>query len=155
MASQPSPLVVFVGVGDDRRSRLAAALLAYRARGRVEALSMSPAAVEPDPVVVRALADIGVDLLGWRSRAPSAELLHRRPRGQGPGDGALPPRRDRPPRAAAPGPPGRRGRGEPARGLSKPPSGTSLRARRAARGPGRDIPDCTALPLARSCPLSQ
>ncbi len=77
MASQPSPLVVFVGVGDDRRSRLAAALLAYRARGRVEALSMSPAAVEPDPVVVRALADIGVDLLGWRSRAPSAELLQR------------------------------------------------------------------------------
>src|SRR6266516_2724976 len=46
------PLVVFVGVGDDRRSRLAAALLAHRANGRAQAISMSQTTVEPDPVVV-------------------------------------------------------------------------------------------------------
>jgi arsenate reductase len=74
---RPRPLVVFLGVGDDRRSRLAAALLAHRARGRVQAVSMSPASFDPDPVVVRTLADIGVDLLGWRSWPPSTEVLER------------------------------------------------------------------------------
>jgi arsenate reductase (thioredoxin) len=74
---RPRPLVVFLGVGDDRRSRVAAALLAHRAAGRVQAVSMSPAAARPDPVVVRALADVGVDLLGWRSRPLSPELLDR------------------------------------------------------------------------------
>src|ERR671930_834460 len=62
---RPRPLVVFLGVGDDRRSRVAAALLAHRARGRAQAVSMSSTASDPDPVVVRALADIGVDLLAW------------------------------------------------------------------------------------------
>jgi len=69
--------VVFLGIGDDRRSRLAAALLAHRARGRVQAVSMSRVSTGPDPVVVRALADIGVDLLGWRSWPPSTEVLDR------------------------------------------------------------------------------
>src|SRR6266536_1439499 len=63
------PLVVFVGVGDDRRSRLAAALLAHRANGRAQAISMSQTTVEPDPMVVEVLGAIGVDLLGWRSRS--------------------------------------------------------------------------------------
>jgi arsenate reductase (thioredoxin) len=71
------PLVVFFGVGDDRRSRVAAALLAFRARGRVQAVSMSSTASDLDPVVVRALADIGVDLLAWRPCPPSAEVLER------------------------------------------------------------------------------
>jgi arsenate reductase len=74
---RPRPLVVFLGVGDDRRSRLAAALLAHRARGRVQAVSMSPATVDPDPVLVRTLAEIGVDLLGWRSRPRSTDVLER------------------------------------------------------------------------------
>lgn len=71
------PLVVFVGVGDDRRSRLAAALLTHRAKGRAQAISMSATTVEPDPVVVEVLKVIGVDLLGWRSWPPSPELLRR------------------------------------------------------------------------------
>lgn len=71
------PLVVFVGVGNDRRSRLAAALLGHRAKGRAQAISMSPTMVEPDPVVVEALGAIGVDLLSWRSWPPSPELLRR------------------------------------------------------------------------------
>src|SRR6266508_3272411 len=49
------PLVVFVGVGDDRRSRLAAALLAHRANGRAQAISMSQTTVEPDPMAVEVM----------------------------------------------------------------------------------------------------
>lgn len=71
------PLVVFLGVGDDRRSRLAAALLAHRANGRAQAISMSRTTVEPDPVVVEVLRAIGVDLHGWHSWPPSPELLRR------------------------------------------------------------------------------
>jgi arsenate reductase (thioredoxin) len=71
------PLVVFVGVGDDRRSRLAAALLDHRAGGRAQAISMSRTTVDPDPVVVEVLGAIGVDLLGWRSWPRSSELLRR------------------------------------------------------------------------------
>ncbi len=71
------PLVVFVGVGDDRRSRVAAALLQQRAQGRVQGMSMSPATVEPDPVVVRALAMLGIDLHEQRSSPLSRELLER------------------------------------------------------------------------------
>ena len=75
--TQGCPLVVFLGVGDDRRSRLAAALLAHRAQGRAQAISMSQTTVEPDSMVVEALAAIGVDLLGWRSWPRSQELLRR------------------------------------------------------------------------------
>jgi arsenate reductase (thioredoxin) len=71
------PLVVFVGVGDDRRSRIAAALLAHRANGRAQAISMSRTSVEPDPMVVEALGAIGVDLRAWRSWPHSPELLRR------------------------------------------------------------------------------
>jgi arsenate reductase len=71
------PLVVFLGVGDDRRSRIAAALLAHRAEGRVQVISMSRTTAEPDPTMVEALAAIGVDLLGWRSWPRSQELLRR------------------------------------------------------------------------------
>lgn len=75
-ASGP-PLVVFVGIGDDRRSRVAAALLEHRAKGRVQALSMSPATVPPDPVVVRLLGTLGVNLLAQRTSPLSAEQLRR------------------------------------------------------------------------------
>ena len=71
------PLVIFLGVGNDRRSRIAAALLAHRARGRAQALSMSQKSVSPDPAVVDALAEIGVDLPGCRSWPHSPELLRR------------------------------------------------------------------------------
>ena len=69
------PLVVFVGVADDARSRLAAALTAFRSRGRVQAVSVSALIVEPDPMVVRSLAQIGVDLAACRSQPPSPGLL--------------------------------------------------------------------------------
>src|SRR6266568_1912483 len=55
----------------------AAALLAHRAQGRAQAISMSQTTVEPDSMVVEALAAIGVDLLGWRSWPRSQELLRR------------------------------------------------------------------------------
>jgi arsenate reductase (thioredoxin) len=71
------PVVVFLGVGDDRRSRLAAALLTHRAGGRAQAVSISQTSVDPDPAVVEALAAIGVDLPGCRSWPPSPELLRR------------------------------------------------------------------------------
>jgi len=74
---QRLPLVVFVGVGDDRRSRVAAALLEHRAKGRVQAVSMSPATVRPDPVVARSLIGLGIDLRGQRSMPVSQELLER------------------------------------------------------------------------------
>jgi protein-tyrosine-phosphatase len=76
-ATEGCPLVVFVGVGDDRRSRIAAALLAHRANGRAQAISMSRTAVEPDPMVVEVLGAIGVDLRPWRPWPPSPELLRR------------------------------------------------------------------------------
>jgi protein-tyrosine-phosphatase len=69
------PLVVFVGVADDGRSRLAATLTAYRSRGRVQAVSVSAVVVEPDPMVLRSLAQIGVDLEACRTQPPSSRLL--------------------------------------------------------------------------------
>ena len=71
----PARVVVFVGVGDDARSRLAAALLAHRSKGRVQAVSASPVALEPDPAVAASLAELGVDLAGCPSQPPSAALL--------------------------------------------------------------------------------
>jgi protein-tyrosine-phosphatase len=68
-------VVVFLGVDNDSRSRVAAALLAHRAKGRVRAVSASPVAVEPDPAVAAALAQLGVDLGGLATVAPSAALL--------------------------------------------------------------------------------
>ena len=68
-------LVVFLGVADDASSRVAAALLAHRSRGRVRAVSASAATVELDPVVVGSLAEIGVDLARCQTRRPSSRLL--------------------------------------------------------------------------------
>jgi protein-tyrosine-phosphatase len=68
-------VVVFLGVDNDSRSRVAAALLAHRAKGRVRAVSASPVAVEPDPAVAASLAQLGVDLGGLATVAPSAALL--------------------------------------------------------------------------------
>ena len=68
-------MVVFLGVDNDSRSRVAAALLAHRAKGRVRAVSASPVAVEPDPAVAASLAQLGVDLGGLATVAPSATLL--------------------------------------------------------------------------------
>jgi arsenate reductase (thioredoxin) len=74
-ASRPARLVVFLGVADDASSRVAAALLAHRSKGRVRALSASAATVELDPVVVASLAEIGVDLARCQTRPPTPRLL--------------------------------------------------------------------------------
>jgi arsenate reductase len=73
--SLPDRVVVFLGVADDARSRVAAALLAHRAKGRVRAVSASQLAVEPDPAVAAALAEIGADLARVVTRPPSPALL--------------------------------------------------------------------------------
>jgi arsenate reductase (thioredoxin) len=75
-AAQPTArLVVFLGVADDASSRVAAALLAHRSKGRVLAVSASTATVELDPVVVASLAEVGVDLARCQTRPPSPRLL--------------------------------------------------------------------------------
>jgi arsenate reductase (thioredoxin) len=73
--ARPARVVVFLGVADDSRSRVAAALLAHRSKGRVRAVSASPATVDPDPAVVASLAELGVDLGRLVSERPSAALL--------------------------------------------------------------------------------
>jgi protein-tyrosine-phosphatase len=67
--------VVFLGVADDARSLVAAALLANRSKGRVRAVSASSAAVDPDPVVAASLAVLGVDLGSIVTVPPSPDLL--------------------------------------------------------------------------------
>jgi protein-tyrosine-phosphatase len=73
--AQAARTVVFLGVADDASSRMAAALLAHRSKGRVRAVSASPAAVDPDPAVAAALAEVGVDLGLVATRRPSPALL--------------------------------------------------------------------------------
>src|SRR6266508_5490050 len=63
-------LVVFLGVGDDASSRVAAALLAHRSKGRVRAVSARAATVQLDPVVVGSLSEIGVDLVRCHTQPP-------------------------------------------------------------------------------------
>jgi arsenate reductase len=70
-------VVVFLGVDDDGRSRVAAALLAHRSKGRVRAVSASPATLDPDPAVAASLAELGVDLGLVASEPPSPALLDR------------------------------------------------------------------------------
>jgi arsenate reductase (thioredoxin) len=72
---RPDRVVVFLGVAGDARSRVAAALLAHRSKGRVRAVSVSQLAVEPDPAVAAALAEVGVDLARVVTRPPSPALL--------------------------------------------------------------------------------
>jgi ArsR family transcriptional regulator len=73
--AQAARTVVFLGVADDASSRMAAALLAHRSKGRVRAVSASPAAVDPGPAVTAALAEVGVDLGLVATRRPSPALL--------------------------------------------------------------------------------
>jgi arsenate reductase (thioredoxin) len=72
---RPARVVVFLGVTDDVRSRVAAALLAHRSKGRVKAVSASPLAVDPDPAVAASLAELGADLGAVASEPPSPALL--------------------------------------------------------------------------------
>jgi arsenate reductase (thioredoxin) len=72
---RPARVVVFLGVGDDVRSRVAAALLAHRSKGRLRAVSASPLSVDPDPAVAASLAALGVDLRLVASVPPSPALL--------------------------------------------------------------------------------
>ena len=72
---RPARVVVFLGVADDVRSRVAAALLAHRSKGRVRAVSASRVAVDPDPAVAASLAEIGVDLAAVVTQRPSPALL--------------------------------------------------------------------------------
>jgi arsenate reductase len=73
----PARVVVFLGVADDARGRMAAALLAHRSKGRVRAVSASPVTLAPDPAVAAALAELGVDLGLVATDPPSAALLDR------------------------------------------------------------------------------
>jgi arsenate reductase (thioredoxin) len=75
--ARPARLVVFLGVSDDGCSRVAAALLAHRSKGRVRAVSASPATVDPDPAVAASLAELGVDLGAVVSEPASPGLLDR------------------------------------------------------------------------------
>jgi protein-tyrosine-phosphatase len=72
---RPARVVVFLGVADDVRSRVAAALLAHRSKGRVRAVSASRVTVDPDPAVAASLAELGVDLDLLASQPPTAALL--------------------------------------------------------------------------------
>jgi arsenate reductase (thioredoxin) len=72
---RPARVVVFLGVADDARSRVAAALLAHRSKGRVRAVSASPVTLDPDPAVAASLAELGVDLGGLATEPPSPALL--------------------------------------------------------------------------------
>ena len=74
-APRPARSVVFLGVADDGRSLVAAALLAHRSKGRVRAVSASRVAVTPDPAVAASLAELGVDLGGLATVPPSPGLL--------------------------------------------------------------------------------
>ena len=71
----PARVVVFLGVADDVRARVAAALLAHRSKGRVRAVPASPLVVDPDPAVAAALAEAGVDLSLVTTEPPSPALL--------------------------------------------------------------------------------
>ena len=71
----PARVVVFLGVADDVRARVAAALLAHRSKGRVRAVPASPLAVDPGPAVAAALAELGVDLGLAATEPPSPALL--------------------------------------------------------------------------------
>lgn len=63
--SADRPSVLFVCVHNAGRSQMAAALLQLRSQGRVEVRSAgSQPASEIDPVVVRALAELGLDVSG-------------------------------------------------------------------------------------------
>ena len=73
--AQAARTVVFLGVADDASSRMAAALLAHRSKGRVRAVSASRVAVDPDPAVAASLAEIGVDLAAVVTQRPSPALL--------------------------------------------------------------------------------
>jgi arsenate reductase len=72
---RPARVVVFLGLADDARSRVAAALLGHRSKGRVRAVSASPLAVDHDPAVAASLAELGVDLAAVASEPASPALL--------------------------------------------------------------------------------
>jgi arsenate reductase (thioredoxin) len=74
-APRPARSVVFLGVTDDTRSRVAAALLAHRSKGRVRAVSASLVAAVPDRAVAASLAELGVDLSLVATVPPSPALL--------------------------------------------------------------------------------
>ena len=59
----PAPEVLFVCVHNAGRSQMAAALLAHRSRGRVRVRSAgSEPASQVNPVVVRAMSEVGLDI---------------------------------------------------------------------------------------------
>ena len=82
---RPARVVVFLGVDDDVRSRVAAALLAHRSKGRVRAVSASQVTVDPDPAVAASLAELGVDLGLVASRAAVGGPARRGRAGRGHG----------------------------------------------------------------------
>jgi hypothetical protein len=73
--THPARSVVFLGLTDDASGRVAAALLAHRSKGRVRAISVSPATVDLGPVVTAALGEVGADLAAVVTRRPSPAVL--------------------------------------------------------------------------------
>src|SRR5215218_10373620 len=72
---RPARTVVFLGVADDGRSRVAAALLAHRSKGRVRAVSASPVVADTDLGQGGGDGRVGVDLDAVVTQRPSPALL--------------------------------------------------------------------------------
>nr|BFE84332.1 hypothetical protein GCM10020093_069330 [Planobispora longispora] len=74
MSDKPS--VLFVCVHDAGRSQMAAAWLAHLARGRIEVRSAGSAPAEAvNPVAVRAMAEVGVDITAERPKVLTNEAV--------------------------------------------------------------------------------
>jgi arsenate reductase (thioredoxin) len=70
------PDVLFIGLGDTGRGQMAAALLTFRAEGRVVAHSAgSEVAADLDPAVVQVMDEIGVDLADAYAKPLASEVI--------------------------------------------------------------------------------
>jgi Low molecular weight phosphotyrosine protein phosphatase len=70
------PDVLFIGLGDTGRGQMAAALLTFRAEGRVVAHSAgSEVAADLDPAVVQVMDEIGIDLADAYAKPLASEVI--------------------------------------------------------------------------------
>ena len=74
----PRPEVLFLCVHNAGRSQMAAALMARRSEGRVEVLSAGTEPAEQlNPAVVKAMAEVGIDISSQRPRPLTDEDAQR------------------------------------------------------------------------------